>query len=268
MCRLAAFPPNFSRAKAIEILLECEACNTDGTGYTYINDGKFVTHKWPRALSSLLKRGKPSILGHMPHPTWTIVHLRAASHGANTLENTHPFEIADKWAICHNGIWNDYDVAKLALTNYVQFKGETDSEVAAHLFNNLGPKKFAQEIKSGVYLGLNLDGSLWVAMTSGELVLNSLKDDQVLIASELSHEKYPDQADAIEGWYHFNTDGTYNDHKANPLWYTAGNYSNFYGSSFGKGVCVSDHRDFGKIRIHSSPTGVSAVTDCRDWHDY
>lgn len=256
MCRLAAFPPGFKREKAIEILLEFEACNTDGTGYTYIQDGKFVTHKWPRSLTSLLKRNK-DILPHMPHNGWTIAHLRAASHGANTPENTHPFEIDNKWAICHNGIWSDYDIAKLALKKYVSFAGETDSEVAAHLINNLGPKNFAKEIKhGGVYLALNLDGSLWVMITSGELVLNNLKNDTILIASELDQEKFPSQADALEGWYHFGSNGKYIAHKANPDWHAS--VSGYGGSaihitdfrtpgcsvkSYGGGVSSFDYRD-------------------------
>ena len=119
MCRLAAFPPNFPRKEALKIMLNFESFNTDGTGYTYIENGKFVTKKWPKDFSSLIKSGKP-LLDHMPYKGWTIVHLRAASHGANTMENTHPFEIGP-WAICHNGIWSDYDVAKLALSKYVKF---------------------------------------------------------------------------------------------------------------------------------------------------
>ena len=261
MCRLAAFPPGFPRNKAIDILLEFGAANTDGTGYTYIKDGKFVTHKWPRSLSSLLKRNKP-FLTHMPHDGWTIAHLRAASHGGNTDENTHPFEINNSWAICHNGIWSDYDVAKLALSTYVKFKGETDSEVAAHLINNLGPKKFATSIShGGVYLALNMDKSLWVMKTSGELVLNTLKDNQVLIASELDDEKYPDKADALEGWYHFDATGKYVANKENPPWYMKNRgVASWFGGS-GQAT-ISSHRDYSRTRyVNNGCGGVSCIED-------
>jgi hypothetical protein len=149
----------------------------------------------------------------MPHPGWTIAHLRAASHGANTKENTHPF-IVGPWAVVHNGVWNDYNIAKLALNKYVKFTGETDSEVAAHLINVAGPKKFAEEINfGGVFLGLNKDGSLWVMKTSGELVLFPMMDEKVLIASELDDDTYENTYEALLGWYHFDKEGKYMKHK-------------------------------------------------------
>ena len=195
----------------------------------------------------------------MPYNGWTIAHLRAASHGPVAMENTHPFEIG-RWAICHNGIWSDYDVAKLALSHYVKFQGETDSEVAAHLINNLGPKKFATSIdRGGVYLALNLDGSLWVMKTSGELVLNTLKDNQVLIASELDKEIYPEHADAKDGWYHFDSTGKYKAHKENQPWYLR-NGATYFGGS--RGVTVSSHRDYSMY-----PRGAARTSDIIDVWD-
>jgi predicted glutamine amidotransferase len=252
--------------KALEILMEFEGCNTDGTGFTYVRDGKFITHKWPKAISSLLKRGKP-LLNHMPYDGWTIAHLRAASHGANTNENTHPFEIGKDWAICHNGIWSDYAPAKLALSSYVKFKGETDSEVAAHLINNLGPEKFTKEIDGGgVFMGLKLDGSLWVMKTSGDLVLNKLKNDAYLISSELDTDLYPNQTDTNEGWFHFDKDGKLVEHKQVEPWY----------SRFGKGVIshhIFDHAPGWDEHPHRSAIvntgrGVSAISHSDyDWSD-
>lgn len=232
MCRLAAFPPNYPRAAALNILRDFEAQNTDGTGYTYIKDGKFVTRKWPTSFSKLIRNGK-GLLAHMPHPGWTIAHLRAASHGGNTMQNTHPFEIGKDWAICHNGVWSEYSVAKLALSKYEKFIGETDSEVAGHLINNIGPKKFARSLNDcGVYLALNIDGSLWVIKTNGDLVLNTLKNEQVLIASELSYQKFEEQRGALDGWYHFDEKGFYKSNKVNTPWYMKNGQdtrdSNFY----------------------------------------
>ena len=262
MCRLAAFPPNFPRKEALAILKNFEGHNEDGTGYTYINDGKFVTVKWPKSLSYLLKRDE-DLLRHMPHNGWTIAHLRAASHGANTYENTHPFEIGKDWAICHNGVWSDNEIVKIALAPYIKFKGETDSEVACHLINNMGPKKFAMDVDGGgVYLALNLDGTLWVTKTSGDLVLNTLEDKRILLASDLDIEKYT-YGDAFDGWYHFDKNGKFLSSKAKPSIYTTyGGYPN--------GNTHVWSRAGGQYRyksIHASATGVSAIDDWGGHYD-
>ncbi len=209
MCRLLAIPPMFPRKAALDILDYMENANTDGVGSAYLNSkGEFVVEKYPTALYKILKKGK-RFLSHLPHPGWTIVHLRLASHGNNTMANTHPFLVGD-WAICHNGVWSDYAVAKLILekTTDIKLNGETDTEVAANVINLLSPKVFAKEISfGGVYLCLNKNGTLHVAKTSGDLSLLELGNGATLISSELDMEKYPTNLEALCGWYHFDKDG-------------------------------------------------------------
>lgn len=214
MCRIAAFPPRFPRNKALDILANFENRNTDGTGSAYLKDGKFVVEKWAKPFSSVIKN-KP-FLGHMPYNDgWTIVHLRAASHGENLKENTHPF-IVNNWAFIHNGIWSEHNLVRLALSKQVTMSGQTDSEVAAHFWNVIGPKKFAETVKyGGVFMGLNRNGNLWVAKTSGDLEIKALPDGQILLASELNHEKYENCVDALQGWYQYNSRGQYVKHKEN-----------------------------------------------------
>jgi predicted glutamine amidotransferase len=212
MCRLAAFPPNFPRMEAIELLMNFEDQNTDGTGSVYVKDGKFIVNKWAKSLTKVLT--KEAFLTHMPYPGWTVAHLRAASHGANLKVNTHPFTMG-RWAVVHNGVWSEYNIAKLALSKFVEFEGDTDSEVAAHLINIVGPKKVAEEIDfGGVFLALNIDGSLWSIKTSGDLEMAVLKKgERVLIASEFDDDKYKETYEALNGWYHFDKDGKYMKHK-------------------------------------------------------
>jgi len=184
MCRIAAFPPGFARDDALKILSEMEGCNRDGVGSAYVRqDGKFMTYRFPDSLTSLLKTPN-KFLDHMPYNGWTIAHLRLGTHGENTIDNTHPFVVGE-WAVVHNGVWSEYRAAKLALSRSVRFKGETDSEVAAHLINVLGPKKFASEILcAGVFLALRRDGSLWVLKTSG--MLEYIKhNNSTLIATDI-----------------------------------------------------------------------------------
>lgn len=214
MCRLASFPPYFPRDKALEILLEFENANTDGVGSVYVKKGEFGVEKCPDSLSNVLKGGYP-FLGHMPYNGWTVAHLRAASHGKNTMENTHPF-IVGNWAIAHNGIFSEHNIVKLALGDRIKFKGETDTEAAIHLINIAGPKKFAREVtQSGVFLCLNKNGSLYAIKTgfSSDLVLYQRNNGTTLIASELEMESYKRQVESLIGWYKFNKHGKYVAHR-------------------------------------------------------
>ena len=220
MCRLAAFPPGFDRLKALEILANFENRNTDGTGSAYIKDGQFVIDKWAKPFSKIVE-SKP-FLAHMPYDGWTIAHLRAASHGDNRKENTHPFVVND-WAFIHNGVWTEHNLVRLALSRQVKFEGETDSEVAAHLWNIIGPKKFAENIDfGGVFMGLRLDGSLWVAKTSGDLEIKALAGERILLASEFDHTKYEHTVEALNGWYYFNNSENYVKHKENKRNWSSG----------------------------------------------
>lgn len=208
MCRLASFPPFFPREQALEILLDFESYNKDGIGSVYVKDNEFIVEKYPKSLSEILKN-KVDFLSHMPYNGWTIAHLRAASHGKNTKNNTHPF-IVDDWAVVHNGIWSEYNVVKLALEKTIDFKGETDSEVAAHLINMAGPERFSEEVTfGGVYLALNRDGSLYAIKTSGELSLFEWKNNKALLASELDLERYSGVSEALNGWYKFDKHGKF-----------------------------------------------------------
>ena len=78
-----------------------------------------------------------------------------APHGKNLKENTHPFVVGD-WFFIHNGIWSEHELVRLAISNQVTMEGDTDSEVAAHFWNIIGPKKFAEKVDfSGVFMGLH-----------------------------------------------------------------------------------------------------------------
>lgn len=221
MCRIAAFPPGFSRTEALDILANFENQNTDGTGSAYVKDGQFVIEKWAKPFSKIVRR-RP-FLSHMPYNDgWTIVHLRAASHGGNKIENTHPFVVGD-WAFIHNGVWSEYELVKLALSKQTQMVGETDSEVAANFWNIVGPKVFAKAVKfGGVFMGLHRNGKLWVANTSGDLEIKALQGERVVLASEFNRQEYEDTVDAMRGWYEFDKNGRYLHHKENDSTWSAG----------------------------------------------
>ena len=241
MCRIAAFPPGFPRVEALEILLSFENRNTDGTGSAFVRDGKFVVEKWAKPFSQVVER-KP-FLAHMPYDGWTIAHLRAASHGENLKENTHPF-IAGNWAFIHNGIWTEHNLVRLALSKQIKMHGSTDSEVAANFWNIIGPKKFSEAIEfAGVFMGLHSNGDLWVVKTSGDLKVKALKKDRVLLASEFDREKYEETVEALHGWYHFDANGKYVSHKeCKRSWHIGYPYGNqsYRGDRFSNGNIVKD----------------------------
>lgn len=211
MCRLIAIPPGFSRNEALRILLDMEALkNRDGVGSAYVGkDGEFHIVKYDKSLTHVLRRKKP-FLTHLPHNGWTIVHMRAASHGSISVVNTHPFEVGD-WCVCHNGVWSNYSIASLLMEHLakIKMKGQTDSEVAANLLNLVGPERFTWELDySGVFLGLKKDGSLHVMKTSGDLEVLE-RGKQVVISSEFDYQSYKKENPytLMTGYYCFNASG-------------------------------------------------------------
>jgi len=213
MCRLLVCPKNFSQEEAIDILLEMEGKNTDGTGFCYIKNNQFVVEKYPYSLSRVLRKNKNFLL-HMPYNGPTVIHLRSSTHGANNINNTHPFIINNRISVIHNGVFHDSEILRLALSKFVKFDGETDSEIGAWLIDLIGPEKFSKEIDmAGVFIVLHINGELSVIKTSGQLELNYLPNKSVLISSELEYEKYPRATQALNGYYLFNKNGEYIKHK-------------------------------------------------------
>lgn len=226
MCRLAAFPPNYPRELAMAILLRFEGNNTDGVGSAYVKNDEFVVDKEPIALSELLETR--DFLAHMPYNGWTIAHLRAASHGENALRNTHPF-IVDDMCMVHNGVWSAYNIAALAMNKTME--GETDSEVAAHLINTVGYKKFSDAVDfGGVFLTLQRNGELAVIKASGDLELFERTDKTMLLASTLDGRKYKRAYEAEKGWYKFSKEGLLVSHEAKPVSEWEKKYASKYAS--------------------------------------
>lgn len=182
MCRLAAFPPGFPRRRALEVLNAFARGNADGTGAVHVSKGRFVVQRWPLPLH----RVPDAFLRHMPHPGWTVAHLRAASHGVVAMRNTHPF-VSGAWAVAHNGIWGRYELVKEVLAGDVDWQGETDSEVATHVLASVGPQRFADLVDGGVFLALNRSGNLWAIKTHGDLEISTSREYN-LLASEVAVE--------------------------------------------------------------------------------
>lgn len=208
MCKIAVFPKNFDRDEAIFILENMENGNIDGTGFVYVENGEFVTKKWAKPVSKIIKN-KKGFLAHLPnHNGWTLVHLRNASIGNICPENCHPFVI-NNWGIAHNGSFKDFNLIKLVMSSSgVKFDGTTDSEVMAKLITMIGPKKFTKEIDdAGVFACLNKNGLLHISKTGKSLYFNKKENGTIVIATEFEYLKYKDKDYFSNGWYLFGQKG-------------------------------------------------------------
>lgn len=169
MCKLAAYPAGCTREEAINVMERQIGADKDGFGFAYIKEGEFVVKRYPYSLDEALKKGD-DIFDHMPHKGWTIAHARNATHGGNTVENTHPFIVGDQ-VIAHNGMWSYWQQFRTLLeAQGHEFKGDTDSEVAARVLDIVGPEVWSEGYAgAGVYLALQKDGTLWYSKPSGVL---------------------------------------------------------------------------------------------------
>lgn len=234
MCRIAAFPPGYPKEKAHEIIEQFLGGNDDGVGSAYVKDGEFIVKKYPYSYKEALVK-KDDLFEHMPYDGWTIAHIRMATHGGNTLQNTHPIIRGDYVGV-HNGVFSPAPLLRAALDGGTQWSGETDSEVALYLYNKWGRDQFYKEMPggSGVYVVLNRKGELDVAKTSGELRFMKLDNGTFLIASSLPF-KWNDIY-VSNGCYGFNPDGTPRDwketEKKKTERYTRGDYG--YGCGSGR----------------------------------
>ena len=217
MCRLLALPPGATPAEAYAAIVTLEGSNKDGVGVGYWrNDGTAAITKYPEAVSEVIKKKLP-LFDHMPHDGWTVAHTRFGTHGENTYENTHPFLIGD-YIFAHNGVFNEALYCRIALNGLVQFKGDTDSEVAGWLLNKYGPERFTKLITTGgVYFGLHKSGELHIVKSNctSDLELAACDDDdnaaapegQVVIASEIDWEYQARKRECNTGLFKFDKSG-------------------------------------------------------------
>lgn len=204
MCRIVALPPGFTKQKALAIVEDFYIGNDDGTGSVYVENGEFKVNKYNFSFEEVMKKKLP-LFDHMPYNGWTLAHVRAASHGKKTMNNTHPF-IKGDCAMVHNGIFREYAPVKAALSATHTFDGETDSEVAAVLWQVAGKKKFIKAVDSGVFMFLNRNGQVDVVCnTGGDLTFQRTRQG-VVMASSLP-DTYRRTQSVLEGHFKLGLNG-------------------------------------------------------------
>ena len=185
----------------------------DSSGVAVIDNGKINVIRASGKIKALEdKLAQKSIRGHIG-----IGHTRWATHGGPTEENAHPHCSFDgKFSIVHNGIIENYASLKAKLISEgIQFKSDTDTEVVAHLIARFytGDMKAAvlkalAQIEGTFGLGIicsEQPGTLIGARRGSPLILGIGNDGDFFLASDvsaiISHTQkvvYLDDNDVVE----------------------------------------------------------------------
>ena len=164
MCGIVAYT---GQEDALPILIgglkKLEYRGYDSSGIALIDNGKINVVRASGKIKALEDKLKIiPVKGNVG-----IAHTRWATHGAPTEENAHPHCSSDgKISIVHNGIIENYASLKAKLISEgVQFKSETDTEVVAHLIARF----YDGDLRTAVLKALSkIEGTFGLAVISSE----------------------------------------------------------------------------------------------------
>ncbi len=172
MCGIVGY---IGRQKATPILIEglnrLEYRGYDSAGLAVLDQGKIKALKAVGRVSELEKKIKGDITGQIG-----IAHTRWATHGKPSQKNCHPHHDCQKNIyIVHNGIIENYESLKKQLIKKGhQFKSDTDSEVIAHLIEEIGKKN---NFKTAVAKTIKM-----LRGTYGLAIINKKEPNKIIVA--------------------------------------------------------------------------------------
>lgn len=174
MCGIVGYIGNKNAAPIlIEGLKRLEYRGYDSAGIALLN-GHLEVHKRKGKVADL----EQSLPEDLLHATIGIGHTRWATHGVPNDVNAHPHISGDGTiAIIHNGIIENYAAIRTQLLRKGHhFKGETDTEVLAHLIEEV-TSEVECDLESAVRLALKE-----VVGTYGLCVISSREPDKIIVA--------------------------------------------------------------------------------------
>jgi glucosamine--fructose-6-phosphate aminotransferase (isomerizing) len=139
MCGIVGYTgPRPAAALVLEGLKRLEYRGYDSAGLAVVDDGRLEVFKAPGKITAL----EAEFGGIMPTGHTALAHTRWATHGAPTKGNAHPHtDCGGTLALVHNGIIENAGALRTALTKRGHvFRSETDTEVLAHLIEELHSK--------------------------------------------------------------------------------------------------------------------------------
>lgn len=124
MCVIVRKPKGIEVAE--NVLRSCWQHNPNGAGFMYVENGKIVVVKGLMKLKYFLQVYQE----HQPKDKEVVIHFRLATHGQINPEQTHPFIVANRLGMVHNGMidFRDSDENCYTRVPYKVKKEEDESD--------------------------------------------------------------------------------------------------------------------------------------------
>ena len=175
----------------LEALKRLEYRGYDSAGIATVNGKGLSVERAPGRIAVLEAR----LDGRYPPGTTALAHTRWATHGAPTEQNAHPHtDCAGTIALVHNGIIeNAGALRKKLLERRHVFRSETDTEVVAHLIEELYDGSLADAVIAalrsiegtyGLAVVSSREPGTLVAARMGSPILVGIGDGEHFVASD------------------------------------------------------------------------------------
>ncbi len=165
----------------------------DSAGIAILQNGKIAVVKEVGKINKL----EGALEKNAPHGIMGIGHTRWATHGQPNQVNAHPHSDSNgNILLIHNGIIENYSVLKKALEQKGhKFKSDTDTEIIAHLIEELYDGDFEKAFREAL---AELEGTYGLAVISthepdkmfvarkGSPIVIGVADDEYFVASDVT----------------------------------------------------------------------------------